>query len=59
LAKLFIREHVRDGKGNCAACADFTTIAYPCPLAQMALKSLSPIARSLAVGSLSRWMHRG
>jgi hypothetical protein len=32
LAKFFVEEHVRDDKGNCTACADFTTIPYPSSL---------------------------
>ena len=45
-ARLILREHVRDDHGNCAACADFTVIAYPCPLAELARESL-------------RWVRRG
>ena len=46
LAKLFVEQHVRNAEGNCAGCAAFTTIAYPCPLAELARESL-------------RWVRRG
>ena len=40
LARLIVHQHVRDGQGNCAGCAEFTSIRYPCPLAKLALESL-------------------
>jgi hypothetical protein len=45
LAKIFAEQHVRDRRGNCAGCADFTVIAYPCPLAKVARESLNWVGR--------------
>jgi hypothetical protein len=41
LAEFSAREHVRDKHGICVACADFTVIPYPCPLAKLARESLN------------------